>query len=208
MNDVEDDAADTAVDTAREMDEIVQRIFAAMTMRVCAPVRHGCHEDGELQARIVFLESCCKSCEISLRVEDADALVRLLTGSPDETLRTDVAGELCNMIAGGWKARRSAASEQMKMLAPETLAGIKTATEECPRCFRGTYAFAEGRFHVRLRCESAHVADCRKTGEQQRRYAGESNGRDGAGGGEGSAGCADHGAPRHEQAQAEAFQRG
>ena len=69
------------VDTAREMDEIVQRIFAAMTMRACVPVRHGRGDEDEVQARIVFLQSCCKSCDLWLRGEDADALVRLLTSS-------------------------------------------------------------------------------------------------------------------------------
>ena len=157
MKEVDGQAGDAVGDTAREMDEIVQRIFTAMTMEACVPLRQGCSADDAVQARIVFLESCCKSCEISLRVEDADALVRLLTGTGDEALREDVAGELCNMIAGGWKARRSAASEQMKMLAPETLAGVKLVPEECMRCFRGTYGFAEGRFHVRLRCDASHV---------------------------------------------------
>ena len=146
-----------AADTAAEMDEIVQGIFAAMTACHCSPIAGQRQLAHAVHARIVFIRSCCKTCEILLGPEDADELTRLLTGDAGEDLREDVAGELCNMIAGGWKARRSAEGVCIGMLPPQTgIADNAAGTNECAECFRGSYAFARSRFTVRLRCSEMH----------------------------------------------------
>jgi chemotaxis protein CheX len=145
------------------MDAIVQQIFTVMTAGECFPVDMRFDPPPDLHARIVFLRSCCKTCEILLTHEDADALTRLLTGSDSVDLREDVACELCNMIAGGWKTRRCAEGLPIAMLPPQVCAHHPAEfCNGCATCFCGTYGFGKtygfsnAQFTVRLCCNEMH----------------------------------------------------
>ena len=94
---------------------------------------------------------------MTLSFADADELVRMLTGSVDAGLRMDVAGELCNMIAGGWLERRLAVRERLTMQPPRiVLAGDVGRESNWPLSFVGVYSFGRGSFRVRLLCAEIH----------------------------------------------------
>jgi len=139
------------------MDEVVGVIFTTMMRCRCVRVAGDAKQAATIFACVDFAKGRSYECEVMLGEEDADALVHLLTGMVDASLRDDVAGELCNMIAGGWMDRRGSATERLELFPPRTGAlgrGLEGAGFSV--IFSGTYSFGTGCFSVRLRCMDAH----------------------------------------------------
>lgn len=135
------------------MNRVVEKIFDTMMGCVCLPVG-GVLRAADVWASVTFGRVHWLECEVTLGFADADELVRMLTGEANESLRADAAGELCNMIAGGWVDRSYGKREVLMIRSPRT--GIGEVAErsedaESEMRFSGVYSFGNGRFRVRLR---------------------------------------------------------
>ncbi len=110
---------------ASRMDQVVAEIFATMMGSDCLPMVVAGQRETSIFARVVFAQGPTFDCELRLRDSDADALVLVLTGRHDATVRGDVAGELCNMIAGGWMNRSGPVGTSLDLQPPETGTGVR-----------------------------------------------------------------------------------
>jgi chemotaxis protein CheX len=69
----------------------------------------------------------------------------------DDTMVADAVGELCNMIAGGWKKRLGPPGWEADLSVPSiTRASAHCTPESCPACMRRVYAFDNSPFVVTL----------------------------------------------------------
>jgi len=140
------------------MDQVVRQIFATMMGCECVAVADAPGGDAKekIFACVEFVQGCRYDCRIELGCEDADALVRLLTGVVDERLRADVAGELCNMIAGRWIGRVEVADGPLELMPPRTGVVGDLFEEDAAECIvDGMYSFGSGCFRVRLNVREA-----------------------------------------------------
>jgi chemotaxis protein CheX len=146
------------------MDDAVANIFETMLARGCAAVdeTHGLRVDlsvsitlsGALQAQ------CWVECPRPVAVSLATAFMGPCEDREwDDSILLDTLGELCNMIAGGWKKRlgKQAWSADLSMpsvvrLVPES-SSINRDNESVDtqdRGLRRVYAFDDEQFLVRL----------------------------------------------------------
>ncbi len=84
-----------------------------------------------LSARILFLGTIDGACTIQLNQRTAASFTSAMTGiAPEEipdTLCADIAGELCNLIAGSWKIRQPPEQAAYTLSCPT----IKTVATDC-----------------------------------------------------------------------------
>jgi chemotaxis protein CheX len=102
-------------DNLLRMDETVKEVFGTMLgMEVAAFSRHPLPEEtpdthGEHTAVIGFEGAICGHCEINLSRRASAAIASAMLGGIDIDKESDAIcdaiGELCNMLAGGWKDR-------------------------------------------------------------------------------------------------------
>jgi chemotaxis protein CheX len=130
----------------RQLDSAVAEVFAIMLTLTCVPSEDG-RAPGEpcFTATVDFSGALVGSC--SLRVEEATAvaLTSSFVGLPAEelprSLFLDTVGELCNMIAGGWKSRQPPPRSSCTLSPP-------VVSSHCERVWDGSL--------TRLYCFEAH----------------------------------------------------
>jgi chemotaxis protein CheX len=91
---------------AGQIDAAVTEVFDLMLQRACAPA--ACAAEPGLCACVRFSGAVEGGCEVTLSMTTAVRLTEALLGMDgawDEAMVADAVGELCNMIAGGWKSR-------------------------------------------------------------------------------------------------------
>jgi chemotaxis protein CheX len=118
-------------DLIRQLNEAVTEVFAVMLNLTCAVSEPGPVVEplrAALTASVQFtgpLQACC--C-LQMDERTANELAANLTGLPPITitrdLSVDVAGELCNMIAGCWKKRHPADSASSHLSCPIVTNGL------------------------------------------------------------------------------------
>lgn len=93
------------------MDQTVEEVFETMLGVPCSTeARAGTAP--EITARVGFSGALEGECRLSLPASSATRLAEAFLGEaehpPDAGMTADAAGELCNMLAGGWKRRLGA----------------------------------------------------------------------------------------------------
>lgn len=105
----------------RAVDGAVESIFEAMFRLACTPAGEATGANVEISASISFAGSVQGRCTVGAsRAAAARLTVELLGPSDtwDDAIFNDAVGELCNLIAGGWKSRLQAPFAACEMSAP------------------------------------------------------------------------------------------
>ena len=137
----------TAKRLRRLMDETVMEVFATMLGCECVPGHALQAAPDHKVARITFSGALAGKCVLIFADMDAAKLAEMLLGEgADDTMADDAMGELCNVLAGGWKRRllppASGAALSVPSIARET-------SDSAPDVCLG-YEFAETHFAVEL----------------------------------------------------------
>ena len=91
------------------MDETIAEVFAVMLGCACVPAE-GCGGESSsalsTSARVRYSGALAGECAVRFAAADAAGLAERLMGeAADDAMAADAVGELCNMVAGGWKRR-------------------------------------------------------------------------------------------------------
>lgn len=136
------------------MDDAVKEVFENMLERSCAAVDEDSRPPADISAIITLSGTLDALCVVEFPVSSAEKLTSAFLGSEtgwDDTMVADSVGELCNMIAGGWKKRLGATAWGADLSTP-------SICRNCPHnsdCnsqdgirVRRAYAFEESPFAV------------------------------------------------------------
>jgi chemotaxis protein CheX len=96
-------------DVMNRLDSAVSEVFEMMLERSCDPLDGDVNTvDGRIVARIQFTGAITGECLLYASQATAELTAEVLLGVPSEQndpMVDDAIGELCNMIAGGWKSK-------------------------------------------------------------------------------------------------------
>jgi chemotaxis protein CheX len=76
-----------------------------MLDRTCAAMPDAAPVHADIAARITFSGALSAQCVVEFPASSARCLACAFLGTDDSAMVGDAVGELCNMIAGGWKTR-------------------------------------------------------------------------------------------------------
>jgi chemotaxis protein CheX len=112
-----------STDNLLRMDETVKEVFGTMLgMEVSADTRASCENSGEHTAHIGFCGVISGHCEINLNRNASTAIASAMLGGIEVDAKSDAVcdavGELCNMLAGGWKDRLPCLSAECHITVP------------------------------------------------------------------------------------------
>ena len=133
------------------MDEAVAEVFDRMLQRNCRPTSQASATHADIFACISFSGTLEAQCVVEFPSVSARQLAGALLGPGewDAAMLADAVGELCNMIAGGWKRRLGEPGGEANLSVPS----ISRAPANCgPRswkpCIRIIYTFDDSLFVV------------------------------------------------------------
>jgi chemotaxis protein CheX len=109
------------------LDDAVGEVFELMLRQRCALIDESPAAAMSISAKIVFSGTLEGQCMIQVSAVGADRLADALLGSEgdwDEVMIDDAVGELCNMIAGGWKSRLGAPASVCHLSMPAVSRGL------------------------------------------------------------------------------------
>ena len=137
------------------MDDAVQEVFQNMLERSCATMDEDSKLAADISARITFSGTLHALCLVEFPASSAEKLTRAFLGSGDtvwdDAMIADAVGELCNMIAGGWKKRLGATAWGADLSTPSICRNCPY-NSECTlpdgMRVRRAYAFEESPFAV------------------------------------------------------------
>jgi chemotaxis protein CheX len=150
------------------IDETVAEVFAMMlgfaTQAASAPPDAVAPDLQERTAIVGFSGSMRGSCEVRMTLGAAREIASaMLGGAPigeeDESV-SDAVGELCNMIAGGWKNRVPSLSSLCALSPPTVVSGSRYRvhmSKPSAKIERAFHFEAYG-FHLTLQCEDRDAA--------------------------------------------------
>jgi chemotaxis protein CheX len=123
------------------LDSAVSEVFEMMLATSCRPLDGEVDTvDGRIVARIQFTGSLAGECLLyaskATAEQTAGALLGPVTGS-DDPMVDDAIGELCNMIAGGWKSRLGSPDSSCLISVP---AVTRDKQEELNSSFEKTFS--------------------------------------------------------------------
>jgi chemotaxis protein CheX len=128
-----------------------------MLDRACAPVEEPSHSGTDISASIIFSGSFHAECLVEFPAATARIVANCLLGPEekerDEAIIFDAVGELCNMIAGGWKQRLGASASRADLSVPCVSKTPAASAPPQPGTIFRTYAFDEASFTVTLTLE-------------------------------------------------------
>ena len=90
------------------LDSAVSEVFEMMLERSCAPLESTIDINERITARIRFSGAIAGECLVYASPTVAQITAEALLGTvsaPCDPIVDDAVGELCNMIAGGWKSK-------------------------------------------------------------------------------------------------------
>ena len=95
-----------SLDWIGRLDSAVSEVFEMMLERSCVPMQDSGHRPRSHLGADLLFRSYCGEClylqaERWLMLRQGSCLVRI--PESDSSMVEDAVGELCNMIAGGWK---------------------------------------------------------------------------------------------------------
>ena len=118
-------AATRAAPWIESIDDAVAEVFEMMLRQPCIMVDEaspaGQSISPSISAKIVFSGTLEGQCIVRLSTEAADRLTDALLGAEgdwDDSMIDDAVGEMCNMIAGGWKSKLEAHASACNLSVP------------------------------------------------------------------------------------------
>ncbi len=137
----------------RVIDFTVEEIFQAMLRCSCQVAGKATGDGVDIAARISFSGALEGECIVALPRSTAARITEVLLGGEDDwsdAIIDDAVGELCNMIAGGWKSRLSHLQSMCRLSVPSVSRGGSTPARRLDRL----YSFEGNLFEVglRIRC--------------------------------------------------------
>jgi chemotaxis protein CheX len=136
-----------------EIDAVVARVFQTMLLRSCgAAVALGAAAPG-ISARVQLSGAVQAHCVVEFPILTAEKLTDAFLGSEDgdwdDHMIEDAVGELCNMIAGGWKGKLGPLDPASQLSTP-TISRAASGDASGNATLRRTYTFEGSTFHVTL----------------------------------------------------------
>jgi chemotaxis protein CheX len=135
------------------MDDAVGEVFQAMLDRKCTAVDEPLAVLGDYSARIGISGTFEANCSLEFPSSSAQQLTGALLGPSDQAydkiMVIDAVGELCNMIAGGWKRRLGPQAEGLILSLPLPC-GAPSHSAPAAHHIRRAYEFDNSRFVVNL----------------------------------------------------------
>ena len=129
------------------MDETVLEVFATMLGCECVPTHATDAAPTCTTARIRFSGALAGECVLVFADIDAAKLAAIfLGGVADDAMAADAMGELCNVLAGGWKRRLRPPASGAGLSVPSVTRGTPDSLSDV----RQTYEFEGAQFAVRL----------------------------------------------------------
>jgi chemotaxis protein CheX len=138
------------------MDDTVEEVFRNMLDQNCAVVEEETHPRTDISAFITLSGSLVAQCVVEFPASSAARLTSAFLGSCetpwDDTMIADAVGELCNMIAGGWKKRLGGSAWSAYLSTPTVCRNCphrsECGSEEGSLRVRRAYAFGASSFAV------------------------------------------------------------
>jgi chemotaxis protein CheX len=125
------------------LDDAVAEVFELMLRQRCALVDEATAAAIGISAKIVFSGTLEGKCVVQVSAVGADRVADALLGAEgdwDDEMIDDAVGELCNMIAGGWKGRMDAPASVCHLSMPAVSRGLVQSRLE-HHATRRCYAF-------------------------------------------------------------------
>ena len=137
------------------LDSAVSEVFETMLARSCDPLDGEVDTvDGRIVARIQFTGAVDGECLLYASQATASVTAEALLGTPSEPhdpMVADAIGELCNMIAGGWKSKLSSPEASCLISVPAvTREGLDGYQTQFGTKFSRNYSFQGNVFGVVL----------------------------------------------------------
>jgi chemotaxis protein CheX len=151
--------ADHCIDTRwiEQLDGVVVDVFNIMLRQSCEVVEDAAAAaEIDIAAEILLSGAIDAQCLVELPQATAKKLTDAFLGSEDDwedALIEDAIGELCNMIAGGWKGALGATASTSGLSVPaisRACAPDRNPPNGCSLRMRRTYAFRNSPFTVSL----------------------------------------------------------
>jgi chemotaxis protein CheX len=134
------------------MDEAVEEVFQRMLELACRATGEPLSTPPGICARVSFSGTFEAQCIVEFPTASARKLTSAFLGATaewDDTVVADAVGELCNMIAGGWKKRLGPPAWEADLSVP-SIAPAPCTPHPCCACMRRAYAFDDSPFAVSL----------------------------------------------------------
>jgi len=118
------------------IDDAVAGVFEIMLRQRCVPVDRPSSviaslSDRNIEAKIAFSGTLAGQCAVRASIATASLLTSALLGAEgnwDNAMIDDAMGELCNMIAGGWKSALDASGAMCHISVPTVSRSYPTQT--------------------------------------------------------------------------------
>jgi chemotaxis protein CheX len=144
----------SSTEIVSRLDTAVSEVFEMMLARSCDPMDGDINiVDGKIVARIQFTGAVSGECILYASPATAAITAEALLGSPsdDDPMADDAIGELCNMIAGGWKSKLEHPQDGCLISVPAvTREGLGALEGKFGTKFSRTYCFQGNVFGVMM----------------------------------------------------------
>jgi chemotaxis protein CheX len=134
------------------IDDAVSEVFALMLRHHCVLVAHPKAIVTGISASILFSGTLEGQCTVHVSIPTADRITDALLGTEgdwDDEMLDDAVGELCNMIAGGWKSRLGPPASVCRLSVP-TVSRSRSTNRPHTTTTRRFYTFNGSVFEVAL----------------------------------------------------------
>jgi chemotaxis protein CheX len=135
------------------LDSAVSEVFEMMLARDCLPAERSGSISPCISARILFSGAICGECVLFASESVAQVTANALLGqtsAPGDPMTVDAIGELCNMIAGGWKSKLGS-DEAGCAISPPSVSIHNSGIEVSSECgFQRFYSFEGNVFGVHM----------------------------------------------------------
>jgi chemotaxis protein CheX len=138
------------------MDDAVEEVFQTMLGQPCAAIEKDWGLRTDISARITLSGVLDALCVVEFPATSAETLTSAFLGSGktgwDDAMIADAVGELCNMIAGGWKKRLGGPAWAAHLSTPSICRDCPHRSERSSQDdhvrVRRAYAFGQSSFAV------------------------------------------------------------
>jgi chemotaxis protein CheX len=143
-----------SLDWIGRLDSAVSEVFEMMLERSCVPIQDADIVHDPISAQIFFSGAVCGECLLFTSRTVAHVTAGVLLGEdsgPDSSMVEDAVGELCNMVAGGWKSKLGSAEAACAISPPKVSTDpISSFLPTSDKHFRRFYSFEGCIFGVQM----------------------------------------------------------
>ncbi|MEG9435339.1 chemotaxis protein CheX [Edaphobacter sp. HDX4] len=135
------------------LDSAVSEVFEMMLERNCSPAEIAEAIAPSISARILFSGAIHGECVLLASSAVAQVTAEALLGTPsdpDDPASADAIGELCNMIAGGWKSKLGSEEARCTISPPTVSAHSEGLDPKTEVGFLRFYRFEDHVFGVQM----------------------------------------------------------